>query len=378
MRQKELASFVYDPIGNWLYHNWPIETKGRRAFFVALFLGIVTNVMVGIGIGYLYATDVSIIQMTDYRELFATLWGVIVNIPTIWAIYIWQTNGIKTSLMKLSAIQIPNTEAKNEDFIQKYHALLKDRGTLHTLLFFLAILATFYFVYLYLQISQPSLPILWWEVWLPYTFIIWIPFLYLSVYMAVWILIRHFYLIKIITEVIESGKIRLSFFHPDNANGLDFIRSYFFGFSSFLFILGVWMCIMALFLSFFSNGYKLNEYSLIILGICLYLGVPIPFLFYPLWNIEQKIQHLRNEKLEEISREIDILLNASEHANLKDDLEKVELLQKKFTKISEGYATSNLGLSKLLSYVSLYILPIVTSMLPFLQILWDRLFKQPT
>src|SRR5215210_1690166 len=186
----------------------------------------------------------SFIRFTDWRELPGALFLYLVLAPVIWTLYLWQPRlivDVFDGLAQGGVVGPSRYEGVTADAVlarlggslpraRKIGPLRLTHGALLALLALTASVAT-------LVIWPPTalppfnrlLPesdVFWWRVVPVYFWGIWLPLVFINVYMLVWIVLRQTIMIANIQRLLRVFAVEPVPFHPDRCSGFAPIGSY--------------------------------------------------------------------------------------------------------------------------------------------------------
>ena len=239
------------------------------------------------------------IRFTDWRELPGALFLYLVLAPVIWTLYLWQPRLIVEvfdGLAQGGVVGPARYEGVPADAVlarlggslprvRKFGPLRLSRGALLALLALTASVAT-------LVIWPPTalppfdrlLPesdIFWWHVVPVYFWAIWLPLVFINVYMLVWIVLRQTIMIANIQRLLRVFAVEPVPFHPDRCSGFAPIGSYATNIVRVALIVGSWALVLLLSGPLTGHGLYVAPHILFLVAVQVLLT---PYLLLgPVW-----------------------------------------------------------------------------------------------
>ncbi|MFL5759161.1 MAG: hypothetical protein ACJ789_05445 [Thermomicrobiales bacterium] len=306
-------------------------------------------------------TDRDFVRITDGRELLGSLFLYLVLAPVLWTFYLWQPRLIVDVFAELAqgrVIGAPrHASATPDDYLRGVGASLPrrvgnigllrlSRGILLTTLAAAASLAT-------LLVWPPTAPtpfnqllpesdVFWWRVVPIYFWLVWLPMVFVNVYMLVWICLRQTLMIANIRRLFRLFTVEPIPFHPDRCSGFAPIGSYATNIVRVALIVGGWALILLLSGPATGHGLYVAPYTLFLVVVQVLLT---PYLLLgPVWDAHRIMRNARDRALQRIADHIRVSLLASEAARSPiDETEAFPALEVKYRLAEDGYHTWPFG-----------------------------------
>jgi hypothetical protein len=204
------------------------------------------------------------VQFTDWRELPGALFLYLILAPVIWTLYLWQPRlivDVFDGLARGGVIEAARCKDITADaFMAKLGGSLAgvrqigpvgvSRGRLLTLLALAVSLATLIIwpptaIPPFNQLV-PESDVFWWRMVPVYFWAIWLPLVFVNVYMLVWIVLRQTIMIANIQRLLRDFSVEPVPFHPDRCSGFAPIGSYATNIVRVAVIVGSWALVLLL------------------------------------------------------------------------------------------------------------------------------------
>ena len=299
----------------------------------------------------------SFIRFTDWRELPGALFLYLILAPVIWTLYLWQPRLIVEvfdGLAQGGVVGPARYEGVPADTVlarlggslprvRKFGPLRLSRGALLALLALTASVAT-------LVIWPPTalppfdrlLPesdIFWWHVVPVYFWAIWLPLVFINVYMLVWIVLRQTIMIANIQRLLRVFAVEPVPFHPDRCSGFAPIGSYATNIVRVALIVGSWALVLLLSGPLTGHGLYVAPHILFLVAVQVLLT---PYLLLgPVWYAHRVMREARDRALGRVAAQIRACLmgSAGETGTTTGDPVLYRELEAKYQLTGEGYHT---------------------------------------
>jgi len=333
--------------------------RRHRASLLVVALYAVLAVVPGLLISMLAnpAGTGAFIRFTDWRELPGALFLYLVLAPVIWTLYLWQPRLIVEvfdGLAQGGVVGPARYEGVTADAVltrlggslprvRKFGPLRLSRGALLALLALVASVAT-------LVIWPPTalppfnqlLPesdVFWWRVVPGYFWAIWLPLVFVNVYMLVWIVLRQTIMIANIQRLLRVYVVEPVPFHPDRCSGFAPIGSYATNIVRVALIVGTWALVLLLSGPLTGHGLYVAPHILFLVAVQVLLT---PYLLLgPVWYAHRVMREARDRALARVAAQIRTCLVGSlrrDDATAEDAVPYREL-EAKYQLTGEGYHT---------------------------------------
>src|SRR5215213_2730897 len=299
----------------------------------------------------------SFIRFTDWRELPGALFLYLVLAPVIWTLYLWQPRlivDVFDGLAQGGVVGPSRYEGVTADAVlarlggslpraRKLGPLRLTHGALLALLALAASVAT-------LVIWPPTalppfdrlLPesdIFWWRVVPAYFWGIWLPLVFINVYMLVWIVLRQTIMIANIQRLLRVFVVEPIPFHPDRCSGFAPIGSYATNIVRVALIVGSWALVLLLSGPLTGHGLYVAPHILFLVAVQVLLT---PYLLLgPVWYAHRVMREARERALARVAAQIRTCLLDIPKPDEAADQGGVPYreLEAKYQLIGEGYHT---------------------------------------
>ena len=272
-------------------------------------------------------SDGGFIRFTDWRELPGALFLYLVLAPVIWTLYLWQPRLIVEvfdGLAQGGVVGPSRYEGVTADAVlarlggnlprmRQIGPLRLSRGGLLALLAFTVSVAT-------LVIWPPTaLPpfnrlvpesdVFWWRVVPVYFWGIWLPLVFVNVYMLVWIVLRQTIMIANIQRLLRVFAVEPVPFHPDRCSGFAPIGSYATNIVRVALIVGSWALVLIMSGPLTGHGLYVAPHILFLVVVQVLLT---PYLLLgPVWYAHRVMREARERVLARVAAQIRTCLMAS-------------------------------------------------------------------
>jgi hypothetical protein len=307
--------------------------RRHRASLLVVALYALLAVVPGLLISELMqpATTGAFIRFTDWRELPGALFLYLVLAPVIWTLYLWQPRlivDVFDGLARGGVVGPARYEGVTADAVlermggslprvRRIGPLQVSRGSVLALLALAASVAT-------LVIWPPTalppfnqlLPesdVFWWRVVPAYFWAIWLPLVFVNVYMLVWIVLRQTIMIANIQRLLRIFAVEPVPFHPDRCSGFAPIGSYATNIVRVALIVGSWALVLMLSGPLTGHGIYVAPHILFLVLVQVLLT---PYLLLgPVWYAHRVMREARDRALARVAAQIRTCLLDSSKPN---------------------------------------------------------------
>jgi hypothetical protein len=339
--------------------------RRHRASVVAVILYLVLVVIPGMVISLRgeQLTATPFVKLTDWRELPGALFLYLVLAPVLWTFYLWQPRLIVEvfdGLARSGAIGPPRrTDITPDALLRRIGGSLVAtsrpiggrrvvKGTLLAMLSLLAAIATL-LVWPPTALPPfdrllPASDLFWWRVIPVYFWFVWLPLVFVNVYMLVWIVIRQTIMIANIQRLLRLFDVQPIPFHPDGCSGFAPIGSYAVTIVRVALVIGGWALILLLSGPISGHGLYLASATLFLVVVQVLLT---PYLLLgPVWYAHRVMRDARQRALQRVGDAIrcQLLAEASgPGASPVPQTEPLHQLEARYRLVEEGYETWPFG-----------------------------------
>lgn len=336
----------------------PGSVRRHRATGVTIILYAMLAVLPGLllsAFGH-HLIDRDFVKLTDWRELPGALFLYLVLAPVLWTFYLWQprlTVDVFDGLARSGAIGPPRRADIEPDAVLrlmggslpraswKVASLRFSRGALFSALAVAVSVAT-------LMVWPPTavppfdrlLPessLFWWRVVPVYFWLLWLPLVFVNVYMLVWIVIRQTIMIANIQRLLRLFAVEPIPFHPDRCSGFAPIGSYAVNIVRVALIVGGWALVLLVTGPITGHGIYVAPHALFLVLVQVLLT---PYLLLgPVWYAHRVMRDARDRALQRVADEIRTCLLGAALAtsNIADHTDTFQELEAKYGLAQEGY-----------------------------------------
>jgi hypothetical protein len=274
-------------------------------------------------------SDREVVALTDWRELPGALFLYLVLAPVLWTFYLWQPRlivDVFAGLAEAGVVGEPRYSGVSPDgFLRGVGATLPrrprarwpgrlSRGAWLSIFAAAAAIAT-------LVVWPPTaLPpfdhlfhegdLYWWRIVPAYFGAVWLPLVFINVYMLVWIVLRQTIMIVNIQRLLRLFAVEPVPYHPDRCSGFASIGSYATDIVRVALIVGGWA--LVLLLSGPLTGHELYVAPHTLFLVVVQVLLTPYLLFGPVWYAHRVMREARDRALRRITDRIRVLVtNAS-------------------------------------------------------------------
>jgi hypothetical protein len=307
-------------------------------------------------------TTSEFVKFTDWRELPGALFLYLVLAPVIWTFYLWQPRliiEVFDGLARSGAIGPARRDDITADaalrrigasFVEtavRVGPVRLTRGGLISLISLAASVAT---LVVWPPTALPPIDrivpesdLFWWRVIPAYFWVVWLPLVFVNVYMLVWIVVRQTVMIANIQRLLRDFEIEPIPFHPDGSSGFAPIGSYAINIVRVALIIGGWA--LVLLLSGPATGHDIYVAPHTLFLVIVQVLLTPYLLFGPVWYAHRVMAAARERALQRVGDAIRTSLLATEPASLEAGhrLDPYHELEAKYRLVEEGYHTWPFG-----------------------------------
>ena len=323
----------------------------------ASLLAIALYALLAVGPGLLVSalgqrlTDQSFVKLWDWRELAGAVFLYLVLAPVLWTFYLWQPRLIVDVFDGLSRSGVigPPRESRvsPETFLRGVGATLPrtilrrgpssfTRGGVVAVLAALAAVAT---LVVWPPTAVPPIDrlvpesdLFWWRVVPFYFWAVWLPLVFVNVYMLAWIVVRQAIMIANIQRLLRLFAVDPIPFHPDRCSGFAAIGAYAVNIVRVALIVGLWALVLLFTGPATGHGLYVAPHTLFLVLVQVLLT---PYLLLgPVWYAHRVMGAARDRAMERVAGRIRASLEGSPEA-LRSPLE----LASEYALTERGYHT---------------------------------------
>jgi hypothetical protein len=293
-----------------------------RASLVVVLLYALLAVMPGLLITLAgeRVSDQEFIHFTDWRELPGALFLYLLLAPVIWTLYLWQprlivdvfdglAQGGVVGPSRAGFLRADAVLGKLGGSLPSGRALGRLRLTYGGLLALLAFAASVATLMIWPPTAIPPLnqvvpesDIFRWRVVPVYFWAVWLPLVFVNVYMLVWIVIRQTIMIANIQRLLRLYVVEPVPFHPDGCSGFAPIGSYATNIVRVALIVGLWAMVLLASGPLTGHGLYVAPHILFLIVVQVLLT---PYLLMgPVWYAHRVMRQARDRALAGIQAEI--------------------------------------------------------------------------
>ena len=329
--------------------------RRHRASVVTVILYFSLVVVPGVAISMFGDRFVSepFVKITDWREFPGALFLYLVLAPVIWTFYLWQPRLIVevfAGLAKSGAIGSALRDGVAADVVlrQTGRSFVRpalprgpvrlSKGALLSMLCVGLSLAA-------LAVWPPTAPspldrlvpdseVFWWRVIPPYFWAVWLPLVFVNVYMLVWIVIRQTVMIANIQRLLRHFSVEPIPFHPDGCSGFAPIGNYAINIVRVALIVGAWVLVLLLSGPISGHGLYVAPYTMFLVVVQLLLT---PYLLLgPVWDARRVMSRAREAALQRVGDDIRRSLSSGSPPQ-KGTAGHYQELEARYRLVEEGY-----------------------------------------
>ena len=260
------------------------------------------------------------IRFTDWRELPGALFLYLVLAPVIWTLYLWQprlivevfdglVQGGVVGPSRYEGITADAVLARLGGNLPRVRQIGPLRLTGGALLALLALAASVATLVVWPPTAlppfnqlMPESDVFWWRVVPAYFWAIWLPLVFVNVYMLVWIVLRQTIMIANIQRLLRVFAVEPVPFHPDRCSGFAPIGSYATNIVRVALIVGSWALLLMLSGPLTGHGIYVAPHILFLVLVQVLLT---PYLLLgPVWYAHRVMREARDRALARVAAQI--------------------------------------------------------------------------
>lgn len=307
-------------------------------------------------------TDREFVKLTDWREFSGALFLYLVLAPVLWTFYLWQPRlivDVFAGLAQSGAIGPARRTGVGADevlrrvggsFVETAGQIGSLRVTKGTLFAALSIAASVATLLIWPPTALPPFDRLipesdffWWRILPAYFWVIWLPLVFVNVYMLVWIVLRQTIMIANIQRLLRHFDVEPIPFHPDGCSGFAPIGSYATNIVRVALIIGGWALVLLLSGPVSGHGLYVAPHILFLVVVQVLLT---PYLLLgPVWYAHRVMRIARQRALQRVGDAIRTsLLGAAPSPNgTGEHTDRYQELEAQYRLVEEGYEMWPLG-----------------------------------
>lgn len=301
-----------DPLGRLLLRLspqsiWPVAAIALAVYGVVMIGGgsVISAVYMQLGIRFL--------SIFDPRELPIAIFAYLVTAPLMWTFYSWQPRGVSDVFHQLYRNDVIG-EPKDTHFTQTIYKPNGDFNRRYNLLISLVAVAVSLVIWLS-AVYSPNNPfyfgetILWFLLNPIYFWVLWIPLVFVNVYILSWIIIRQTVATIAYTRLFRTFQIRPKLLHPDGCNGFASIGDYAIRSALIAVFLGFWLFVFTTYPMLF--GQPINFKTDTALMFIVYIVAVPSLLLPPVLGAHNAMIEAKNKALGDLADQIRTLVSES-------------------------------------------------------------------
>jgi len=330
--------------------------RRHRASVVTVVTYLAAVVVPGVVISVLgeRLTDQDFVKLTDWLELPGALFLYLVLAPVIWTFYLWQPRLIVevfAGLAKSGAIGRALRAGTAADQVLRqtgrlfaepaiaYGPVVVTKGALLAAGCVAISIAT---LAVWPPTAAPPLDQLvpesdlyWWRIVPAYFWAVWLPLVFVNVYMLAWIVIRQTVMIANIQRLLRHFAVEPIPFHPDGCSGFAPIGSYAVNIVRVALIVGAWALVLLVSGPITGHGLYVAPYTLFLVGVQVVLT---PYLLLgPVLYAHRVMNGARERALRLVGAEIRASLLAPSESSESLQANRYQELEARYRLVEEGY-----------------------------------------
>ena len=295
------------------------------------------------------------VKITDWREFPGALFLYLVLAPVIWTLYLWQPRLIVevfAGLANSGAIGPALRDGVAPDVVLRrtgasfvQPALPRGRVQLRkgALLSMLCVGLSIAALAVWPPTAPPPLDplvpdseVFWWRVIPPYFWAVWLPLVFVNVYMLAWIVIRQTVMIGNIQRLLRHFSVEPIPFHPDGCSGFAPIGNYAINMVRVALIVGAWVLVLLASGPISGHGLYVAPYTMFLVVVQLLLT---PYLLLgPVWDARRVMSRAREAALQQVGDDIRRSLGSNGGSRLQEGpADHYQELEARYHMVEEGY-----------------------------------------
>jgi len=328
----------HDPLGKLFLKASPRNIWPIGAFAFVLY----SSVMIGGGsvLSIIYKrAGVKFLSLFDSRELPVAIFAFLVTAPVIWLFYTWQPRGISEAfhqLYKNGVIGQPRDTQVQIGFI------LRDFWDKRWFWLSLVIVIVGLFLWLYgvFYLYNPfsfGENMYWWMINPFYFWAIWIPLVFINLYMMVWVIFRQIAVTIAFTYVFRVFRVEPRLLHPDQCNGLAPVGDYAIRSASIAIFFGFWIFMFTTYPMLFGQPINLKIDTILLFAIYV-IAVP-SLLLPPVMEAHKAMVEAKNDLLKDLAEQIRGLLMETNPERVLISKDLLLELERRYELVRKEYRT---------------------------------------
>ncbi|HEV2127891.1 MAG TPA: hypothetical protein VGR22_04650 [Thermomicrobiales bacterium] len=307
-------------------------------------------------------TSREFVRLTDWREFSGALFLYLVLAPVLWTFYLWQPRLIVevfAGLAQSGAIGPARRADIAADavlrrmggsFVETAGRIRAMRVTKGALLAALSLAASVATLLVWPPTALPPVnrlfpdsDLFWWQIVPVYFWAVWLPLVFVNVYMLVWIVIRQTVMIANIQRLLSLFEVEPIPFHPDGSCGFAPIGSYATNIVRIALIIGAWALVLLLSGPVTGHGVYVAPHILFLVIVQVLLT---PYLLFgPVWYAHRVMRAARERALQRVGDAIrtSLLGDVRPSAARMAREDRYQELEAQYRLVEEGYETWPFG-----------------------------------
>jgi hypothetical protein len=355
-----------DPLAKLL-----LKVSQQRTLRIALMAFAIYGILGGgggIAISVLYKrAGQQFLSILDSRELLVALFVFLVVVPIVWTFYVWQPSGILGVFHQLSQNGVIGETEQGMPFDRFMRQVVvtpfNRAGNVAAAALLTLIGLLFWLVTVPFSPFDPmrlGFPSVWWLINPFYFWVIWIPLVFVNLYMMIWVIIRQAIAVVGFTRLFRSFAVIPKPFHPDRCDGFACVGDYAMRSGLIAVLWGFWLSVMISFPVLFGQAMNL-KYDTVLLFVLYVAAVPA-LLIPPAWEAHLAMAREKRKALEDVAVYIRELLS---EAGIQQDAKLIasllEALEKKYQLIDREYHTWPFRVSALKRFSAAALTPFLST-----------------
>ncbi len=356
-----------DPIARLLL-AFSGESVGRVTL-LALAVYAVLGLACGAAISTWYPSALGpFLSIFDARELAFALFTSLVIAPAAWSFYTWQPGAILGVLGQLSWNEVISQMDEGlslETFVEQ--TMTKPCNRTWNLV--LAIVVTLTELMLWVRAQTPAdpffhgFPTTWFLVCPIYYRAVWLPLVFVNLYMLAWVIIRQTLATICFTRLFRAFEVTPKLLHPDRCNGLSAIGNFALRSALMAVLMGLFVSSAISLPVLWGGSPLLRADNIVMLGLYL-VGVPT-FLVAPTWEAHLAMSRAKARALEDVAIGIRGLLSRPGVDRSAESVEQIEHLERQYQLLDRSYRTWPFDLGALGRFAAIAVLPLLPTVVSF-------------